>query len=285
MRRTYVLAVLLILGALVLTPVMFLYFDSRQVLDRSADYVALGSSYAAGPGLGDAAEGSPRLCRRTTGGYPELLAPMLDMTLVNNSCSGATAENVVKGGQYFLGPQVETVGPDAKLVTITAGGNDVAFVGDMMYLTDTLGWFGWFYDDDIKPLDERDFNTAKANLLRSVEAVRKRAPAARVVLVTYPALLPPDGTCPQLKLDEEQADFFRQVEAELLRITREAAAESGALLVDMAELGRDHHACSDIPWIAGATGGEAAFHPTPAGAEGVAQAIAAALQMRTAAPS
>ena len=282
-RRTAILGVLLVLGVFVAAPLMFLYFDSRQVIDRSGEYVALGSSYAAGPGLGERVADSPRLCRRTTGAYPELLAPMLGMRLVNNSCSGATAENVVRGGQFFLGPQVDVVGPDAKLVTITAGGNDVAFVGDMMALSGTLGWFGWFRSSDIEPVEERDFDKAKRFLVRSVETARERAPDAVVMLVTYPTVLPPEGTCAALRLDVEQADLFRRIEARLLAITREAAAESGAMLVDAGELSKDWHACSGEPWIAGATGGEAAFHPTPAGAQGVADAIAAAWNSRSAA--
>lgn len=280
-RRTAILGVLLVLGVLVAAPLMLLYFDSRQVIDRTGEYVALGSSYAAGPGLGDPLEGSPRLCRRTSGGYPELLAPVLGMRLVNNSCSGATAENIVLGGQFFLGPQVDVVGPDAKLVTITAGGNDVAFVGDMMALSGTLGWFGWLRGSDIEPFEQRDFGKAKNFLVRSVEAARKRAPDAAVMLVTYPTVLPPEGTCAALGLDEEQAELFRKVESRLLTTTREAATESGAILVDAGELSKDRHACSSDPWIAGASGGEGAYHPTPAGAQGVADAIAAAWKNRS----
>ena len=280
MRRTIILGVLLVLSLIVITPLMFLYFDSRQVIDRSGEYVALGSSYAAGPGLGDALDGSPTMCRRTTGGYPERLAPMLGMHHVNNSCSGATAEDVVRGGQFFLGPQVEVVGPDAKLVTITTGGNDVAFVGDMMALTGTLGWYGWLYGSDIAPLEDRDFASARDYLVESVAAVRKRAPDAVVMLVTYPTILPPEGTCAQLGLDEDQAELFRQIEARLLQVTREAAAASGAMLVDVAELSRASNSCADDPWIAGATGGEAAFHPTQTGAQGVADAIFAAWEAR-----
>lgn len=284
MRRTWVLVILLVLGTLVAGPLLFLYFDSRQVIDRSGEYVALGSSYAAGPGLGERVAGSPRMCMRTTGGYPELLAPMLGMRLVNASCSGATAENVVKGGQFFLGPQVEAVGPDARLVTITAGGNDVSFVGDMMRATGTLGWFGALQGDELESFEERDFDKARRMLVADVAAVRKRAPEAVVMLVTYPAILPPTGTCEQIGFDEAQADLFRRIEARLLQITREAAAESGAVLVDVAEPSRDRHSCTADPWIAGAVDSmEAAFHPTPGGAQAMADAIAAAWQARASA--
>jgi hypothetical protein len=55
-------------------------------------YVALGSSYAAGPGVGETTDVG---CGRGADSYPELLADELSLDLVNVACSGATVDKVV----------------------------------------------------------------------------------------------------------------------------------------------------------------------------------------------
>lgn len=274
------LGLIILVALLIGAAVIFAYFDGQEEFDPKGEYVALGSSYAAAPGLGDMVPNSPRMCQRTQGGYPELLAPMVGMSLVNASCSGATAQHVAEGGQMMMGPQVDAVGPNAKLVTITAGGNDVNFIGDMMRVTGQMGLLGRFMPDELTPFEGRDFAKAKKYLLKDVAEVRKRAPDAQIALVTYPTVLPREGTCDAIMVIEEQADLFRKVEARLRDITREAASESGAMLIDVAEMSMDAHSCSDDPWIAPAVGGVAAFHPTKAGAERVAKAVAAAVNAK-----
>jgi lysophospholipase L1-like esterase len=48
--------------------------------------------------------------------------------------SGATIRQVLNGGQMYLRPQIDALGPDTRLVTLTAGGNDVSYVGDLVFL-------------------------------------------------------------------------------------------------------------------------------------------------------
>ncbi len=106
--------------------------DSHR--EGSSRYVALGSSFAAGIGLGARLEGSPRACRRTANGYPQQLARLRELAITAVTCSGATTGHVLHVGQCREGAQVSAVNGETGLVTLTAGGNDVNYVGDLMLM-------------------------------------------------------------------------------------------------------------------------------------------------------
>ena len=89
-------------------------------------YVALGSSYAAGPGGLDS---NGNRCLRTMDNYPHQVAQAMNMSLVDATCSGATTENILDRPQRFVKqPQIDAVTPGTALVTITTGGNDIGYV-------------------------------------------------------------------------------------------------------------------------------------------------------------
>jgi lysophospholipase L1-like esterase len=97
-----------------------------------AEYVALGDSVAAGIGLpvGTYTTARDKQCGRSSAGYPNLVADALDLELTNAACSGATAGDLITK-QSVEGPnipaQLDTAfaGGTPKLITITAGANDV----------------------------------------------------------------------------------------------------------------------------------------------------------------
>lgn len=273
---------LLVLAALAAT--LFVLYQARRTPLGRADYVALGSSFAAGAGLGPLQAQSPMLCARSVNGYPQQLARRLRLSIVDMSCGGAVTRHVLEGGQFFQGPQIRTIGRETRLVTITVGGNDVGYIGDLSQLAARHSgtFFGWLvrrYWKGPKKPEARDFAGLRAELLATLREAHRRAPAATIVVATYPAILPPAGTCRLLGLTVAEADLMRQVAEPLAATTRSAATESGAMLVDMQVIGAAHHACSDAPWTRGWTnGGVAPFHPTLAGAHATAEAIARALE-------
>lgn len=248
-------------------------------------YVAMGSSFAAGIGLGPRAPGSPVACMRTLNGYPQQLARLLDLSLVDVSCSGATTGHVLRGGQYFQRAQLDAIGRTTELVTITTGGNDIRYVGDLSFLAarNAQSVSGWlmrgFWNGPLQP-GQRDYAKVRRDLVAFVAELRRRAPDARVVVVTYPTILPPSGTCARLNINAEQAQDMRDVGEQLAAVTRAAASDSGAILVDMHRMGADHHACSATPWVNGwieAQGTQ--FHPTLLGARATAEAVAEAVRV------
>jgi len=273
-----------ILVALVLAGFLVAYLQGRKTPVGDPQYVALGSSFAAGAGLGPLQKDSPLLCARSVGGYPNHLAGMLHLKLVDMACGGAVTSHLLQGGQYFQGPQIRVVDQRTRLVTITVGGNDTLYIGDLSQLAArhdrTLwGWLVRTFWSGPKVTQQRGFSQFKRELLATIYAIQRRSPRAKVVVATYPTILPPTGTCPALGLSEIEANQMRKVASELAATTAAAAAQAGAMLVDMHRLGAQHHACSQNPWAHGwKNGGIAPFHPTMAGAKATAAAIANALK-------
>lgn len=247
----------------------------------------MGSSFAAGAGLGARAPGSPLVSYRSSNGYPQQLARLLGVaSFTDMSSSGSTVMHVIHGGQYMLGPQVDALGPDTRLVTLTAGGNDIAYIGDLAALATMThgGFLGRVLDalgKTAKPIGERDFAGLAANLRATIQEIRKRSPQARIVVVTYPVLLPKTGTCPALGISAQQAALMRAVGEQLAHTTSSTATAMGATVVDMNALSAGHDVCSSDPWVNGfgPTNGDL-FHPNLAGARATAQKIAGAIGTR-----
>ena len=259
--------------------------QNRQRPQANSSYVALGSSFAAGLGLGDRIPGSPLISQRSVGGYPQQLARLLKIaSFTDMSSSGATVSHVLHGGQLGLGPQIDALGPETRLVTLTGGGNDIAYVGDLTAMAfgnrgGVKGWLMGLFWKGAKPASERDFAGLERNLAALLDEIRRRSPQARIVVATYPAILSEAGTCDKLGISAAQADLMRPVAARLAEVTRAVAAAAGAVVVDTAALSAGHDACSAEPWVNGiAPETGAPFHPTMAGAEATARAIAKVLQ-------
>jgi len=245
-------------------------------------YVALGSSYAAGPGISPTVTGSPARCARSTQNYAHVLASQRGLSLVDVSCSGATTVDVIQGGPLDLPPQLDAVTPETQLVTVTIGGNDVLFMASLF----GMSCAGNSSAPQRPPgscavppdtLVEARLAALPDSLRQLVAGARRRSPNVRVVFVTYFAVLPAQGTCAQIALTPQQADQMRGVATRLAEVTRQAARASGAELLDVATLSRTHNACSSDPWVMGAhpPAGVAipAFHPTQQAMRAVGDAL------------
>lgn len=272
----------LVLVAAVLVFVVLVYQGKRSPTGNPT-YVAMGSSFAAGIGLGARAPGSPIACMRTINGYPQQLSRLIGLPLLDMTCSGATTGHVLRGGQFFQRAQIEALTPDTRLVTITTGGNDIRYVSDLSFMAarNTPSLSGWLmrhlWGGPLQP-GQRNYDKVHRDLVTFVKEVRRRAPATQVIIVTYPTILPPFGTCSLLNLSAQETDDMRMVGQHLAAATRKAAQESGALLVDMQRLGVDHHACSAKPWVNGWVSAHGTqFHPTEHGARAIADAVAQAI--------
>lgn len=271
----------LLLSALAL--LIFLLFQAQRTPDGRPEYVALGSSFAAGAGLGRLQGDSPWLCARSINGYPQQLAHMRQLSIVDMSCGGAKAEHLLRGGQFFQRPQIAPIGAGTRLVTITVGGNDSLYIADLSQLAARNSGSLWgtlvrLFWAGPQSLPDRNFPKLGRELIQLVRAVHARAPQATIVLATYPAILPAAGTCPELGMTDAEADSMRQVANRLAAVTGSAARQGGAILVDMNRVGAAHHACSQDPWTYGwKNAGIAPFHPTLAGARATAEAISKVL--------
>jgi lysophospholipase L1-like esterase len=277
-------AALLLLLLAVLIAVAILFYQGKQTPPTNAPYVALGSSFAAGLGLGKPEKGSPFICQRSVNGYPQQLARLTGLSLTDMSCSGATAGHVLRGGQVFLGPQIDAIGPATRLVTITAGGNDIGYVGDLtaMAYQRKGGFFGFLvgqFWSSAKSVDDRNFAMLRSDLISTLHEIHRRAPKAQIIVVTYPAILPEMGTCPQLGIEDSQATLMRSVALRLAEATQSAAKEAGVAVVDMATLSKGQDACTAQHWVNGSAPAKGApFHPTVAGSKAIAAQLVTTLK-------
>lgn len=257
--------------------------DHQGTAWSGREYVALGSSYAAGPGVGEPDPQAPEKSGRSLSNYPRLVARALDLQLRDVTFSGATTATILTESQEGEPPQIEAVRPTTHLVTVTIGGNDVGYVtalgaASLPKALRMLPGVGRSLRSALDQ-DERDraIRLVQGSIRRIVSEIRTRAPEARVVLVDYPTVLPAEDL-PSLPFSSADAALGRHIAAGLERATAAAAEESGADLVRASEASRLHHAWSPEPWTSDQRGllpftAADPFHPTAAGMQGVAELI------------
>lgn len=208
---------------------------------RSA-YVALGSSFASGPGIDPLIDPSSS---RSGANYPRIVAASLDLALTDVSCGGATVNDIVNGDRSGRPAQIDAVTADAALVTLTVGGNDIQYLPQLIRAT---------YQHQPAPLDATlaripddlrrlitpmlctpvtaDDRRATADAVGGLAArladlltdIQRRAPRSRVLVVDYLSILPnPAQPVPLPLLDEELA-YFTDIAAQAERDNRTRCA-------------------------------------------------------------
>jgi lysophospholipase L1-like esterase len=244
------------------------------ILSPGSRYVALGGSFASGPGI--PTQGSA--CGRSDHNYPHLVASRLNLRLVDVTCSGATTANVLDEPQGTHPPQIDAVTADTALVSITVGGNNIRY-------SSTTRACAWKLNC-LAGLDQPTINAAVTDLPRHLEqligAVRERAPNAIVVLVTYPQVIPPEGAqCAKLAMSPTDAAFIRDLGQRLEDALFVVAKADNVVLADPYLVTPGHGPCAPAgqSWVAGVRARHGSpYHPTAAGHEEMAALVVAALQ-------
>ncbi len=247
-------------------------------LPSGAHYVNMGSSFAAGPGTGPAPQGSPQRCFQSAANYAHVLAARLELSLSDVSCGGATTAHLLDAWNE-LPAQIDAVRPDTRLVTITIGGNDIAYIGNLTAASCEPG-------ESIRvagmvlpcpppfPVAEDAYANLERNLREAAQQIAARAPRARIVFIQY-LTLTPQAQCAQSRLSETEAADLRLVARRLAEITARAAAQSGAELLAMDALSQNHTPCDPVPWSLGLPADYdermgAPWHPNRAGMDAIA---------------
>ena len=251
-------------------------------------YVALGSSFASGPGIEPIVDAR---CGRSGSNYAHLVAGRLGYDLIDVTCGGAAVDDLLTRPQSLMSggtvpPQIEAVVPDADLVTVTVGGNDIEYLLTLLRCSHQADPAGTpiearaFFGTPVDPgAVEAALAALPANLAGLIAAVRKRAPSARVVLVDYLTVVPEDGDTAGLPLSDAHRRFCADVARRLAAATAAAARTTGVDLVEASAASAGHHAGSAEPWVTGwefgdvLAGGVVPYHPNAAGMRAVADLL------------
>ncbi|WP_405870826.1 SGNH/GDSL hydrolase family protein [Streptomyces sp. NBC_00005] len=243
------------------------------------DYVAMGSSFAAGPSIPPVQSSSgAAACARSGNNYASIVARDTGAKLTDVTCSGATTANILTTNQGSQPPQINAVNSGTDLVTITIGGNDVNYLGSMVtYSCQNSG------GTNCGTVDQAAINTAlgqvSGRIQSVVNAVHAKAPQARVLLVSYSTLLPDTGGCTGVPLTADQRVFERSVATRLAQAYITAANDTGATLVRLATASHGHDACAADPWVEKykPASGRTSYHPNEAGMKAAASLVKSAL--------
>jgi lysophospholipase L1-like esterase len=240
-----------------------------------SQYVAMGSSYAAGF-LIRPQEPVRSTCGRSLIDYPHLVAAKLRLSLSDVSCGGAVTANALNTPQGSAPPQIDAVTPNTRLVTMTIGGNDVNYVGTAI----ECGLSSSTCTAMANPAQtDAAFQALPNSLTKLIQAVRAKAPSAIIVLVTYPRLVPPTS-CPALHYPPAAARLVGSMGTRLEQVFVRVAKAEHVRLADPYVLGATHGPCAQgtNKWVAGLVASNGfEYHPTSAGHQEMAHLVEQAL--------
>lgn len=248
---------------------------------------ALGSSFASGPGIEPQVD---RTAARSALNYPHLVAQRLGADLTDVTRGGATTDTILsrwhRVGLRRWPPQIEAVSSDDDLVTITAGGNDLGYLGFVIGagIAQRLSQHAPTRPLERRirrtvrpPVSEEQIERAAQGLTRVAQEARRRAPGARILLVGYLTIVGPSDDQAGAHFRTAEIDWIRNTAAGLDRAFVNAADRSDAEFLPMSPMSGDHGVGSDQPWVEGASMTPSrfgsSFHPNAAGMRAVADAI------------
>lgn len=260
-----------------------------------ARYVAMGSSYASGPGVTHNADARDPRCTRSNDNYAHQVARALKLGLVDVSCGGATTKHVLEDWNE-LAPQIDALTADTALVTVTIGGNDLGYIGRLFAAScegapteatkavcaGMRARAGSATPPPAEPA-AATWSATEAGLSAIAAEVHVRAPRARLVFVEYLMAVPDGALCTTLPLSPSGAQMARDTVGRLARLTEAVAKRADAEVLSVTAMSRGHDACAAEPWVTGfiprAPGGAfVPYHPNLAGMTAVTEALVAKLR-------
>lgn len=238
-----------------------------------AFYVALGDSYTAFPVTAPQIGGS---CLRSNGNYPHLVAATLNYALTDVSCAGADTKDLVGSQMAGVAPQLAALGPSTRLVTVGIGANNDA-ISSVLLIRCILERR---FDPSGRPCELKTAGWASTAFLRlrpalvaSYQAIKARAPKARVIAIGYPQILGDSGACAKYPVAAGDVAYVNALNFRLNQTVQVAAAQAGIAFLNIAPASMSHGICSASPWVNGPRllpGIAIPMHPLPAEQQAVA---------------
>jgi len=213
------------------------------------------------------------------------------LALTDVTYSGSTTADLLWPSAAGQPAQVDAVTPDTRLVTITAGGNDIGYIGTLSVSSMPAplralpsARSAVTAARDPATIDAR-FAGLRVSLTTLVAEIRSRAPQATIVLVDYLTILPPDDSPIRSRPDAATADWGRSIARRLSETFRAVADVERCEFLPVADASRDHHAWAVEPWTRRfqlSLGGAAPYHPNVAGMRAVATLLGERLGIHSA---
>ncbi|WP_347059741.1 SGNH/GDSL hydrolase family protein [Blastococcus sp. HT6-30] len=238
-------AAVAVLAGVVVAPV-------AQATPSPLRYVALGDSYSAASGVLPPDLTAPPQCLRSVRNYPHVVAGAIGAQLTDVTCGGAATGDFFAEQHPGVAPQLDALGQDTQLVTMTIGGNDSSVFTNSILACSTAGLttlgagspckdrYGSSFEDTIR-------STTFPALVETLRAVRQEASRAKVAILGYPWIMPASGGCfDRMTIAEGDVPYLRSLQATLNDAVRRAAGQTGVTYVDMSQASEGHDACRPI---------------------------------------
>lgn len=225
----------------------------RPVRALGPAYVAIGDSFTAGGRIGSLQPGGEK-CLRSTRNYPSLVAQNLGYALHDVSCFGASTKDVLHG-DTDVPPQVAAVNDKTSVVTVSIGGND-------------LGVYSTVFLRCLRESRPHGPGAPCAALFDSkltkkavevghrvgeiLDEVKRRAPQARILVITYLSLMPRDLACAATPFTDRDVVWFAGVETRLAETIASAARSRDIDVLDAHRMSQEHNVCAGRKaWVNG----------------------------------
>ena len=254
-------------------------------------YVALGDSYSAASGVLPPDFSAPIQCLRSTRNYPHDIARTTGAQLKDVTCGAAETNDFFEPQYPGVPPQLNAVGADTQLVTMTIGGNDSGVFLDTIIDCGTAGVLTLGHGSPCRDRYGSSFvdtirNTTYPSLVNSLAAVRAKAPGAEIGILGYPWIMPASGGCfSKMPIAGGDVPYVREIQAALNDAISRAAAATGVTYVDLGGVSNGHDACKavGVRWIEPVLQGTnpVIVHPNALGESEMARQAVAVLGLGT----
>ncbi|MEV6301453.1 SGNH/GDSL hydrolase family protein [Actinoplanes sp. NPDC051861] len=240
-----------VLATLVTSSVLSLAF-AAPAQAASIDYVALGDSYSSGVG----APGQSGSCLRSNSSYAAVWAARNSPASFQFlACSGAKTDDV-------LNSQVPAIKSGADLVSITIGGNDAGFAPTVITcLTSSDSACA------AKVAEGKAYvaNTLPGKLDKTYQAIRAKAPDARVVVLSYPQIFNTSSLLCEMSIAKRRS--LNSGADTLDAMIKQRAEAAGFVYSDVRDEFAGHGVCSSRPYLNGLTlvPPQNSYHPNSSG--------------------
>ncbi len=286
------------------------YVDDFVLHYGSPLYVALGDSYSSGEGAGDYAEGTDKKkvnkCRRSEvawtssrpGGDAPLALPGFEfMSHVSAACSGANIDDLTIANnahhpdwtKWEIAQLDNPNVPNADMITLTIGGNDIHFgivVKYCLFLPNCYGSVPWGPSNGTlaSVVSDAIADLRIGQLANSYLALKAKSPGTPIFVAGYPLAVPllhdivePGCAKYNALFPIDETIWIRQIGGDLNDAVGCAAAEAGVHFVPVADHFARHEACSalGLDWINSVKifNSHESFHPNKRGQREYARAV------------